>query len=156
MIKVDIVDGKTNKTFLIEKMKALACDSFACLAMKTLLKDNVHFPDELIGKDIKQIINDLMQNGVVDPDVNISDDKIRTLIENLIKIFRSAFSNLEEFERILLLDKLLSTVTYKNGILDYKLSYYECDNYIDNFLTIYRLAWEVIKVNFPLLSPVEE
>lgn len=149
-MEVIIRDSDLDKTFVIAKMKATQLDSFISLAVRVLVKDGVKFPDGLLGSDIRQTIYNVVQNG--NQEEGASALSTNKLMENIVPILRSAYSNLEESDRILLLDKLISTTTYKNGVVLIPLTYYSIDSYITSVATIYKLAWEVIKTNFTLLQ----
>lgn len=149
-MEVVIRDGDTDKTFTITKMKATQLDSFVSLALRVLIKDGVKFPDGILGGDLRQTVFNLMQSGKQED--GAIPKSIPKIMEQIVPILRSAYANLDETDRILLLDKLLSTTKYKNGIVEFPLSYYAIDNHISAMATIYKLAWEVIKLNFTLLQ----
>jgi len=153
---ITINDSGIEKTFHINKMKATACESFAALAIRSLIKDEIKYPDSMLGGDIRQTIQNAIQNGRKEEGSSNDPEVAAQALRNIIGIARSAFANLSDFDRVTLLDKLLSTVIYVNGQLQFPLSYEACDSHITDFTTIYKLAWEVLKVNFPVLLAAKE
>lgn len=158
-----LVDGGKEKHFKIKEMKGL--ESFKCLTFLTKL---VAQTEKIDAAAIKQLIMNLSASGVEVPGVD--KERVQKVVDNIkedrfifmFDLFKAILAEWNDYTQQQFLDKMFNCITLYEATntanpfvtlsLDATSTQY-IDLYINSAVSIIRLCWEVIRINYLTVFP---
>lgn len=152
---VTINDNGQDKLFVIREMFAIEKFDFLLDISNKILKN-----EKFTFKGILQLIFNAMQSGtkldnINDIEINKTLESIQNsgFIEVAFELFKSLITNCTKYERDQIMHQLISCITIHNGVLPVKLNMIEessenINHYVNDMQTLFKLLFEVIKINY--------
>lgn len=146
---IKLIDAGIEKPFIIRKMKAMELFKYTNKVISTIAAT-----DKIKPETISDLINGAMKTGISSGETKAED--VQNVMANgglvlAFDVVMNVFSNLTDDKQIELLEPLISCVTFLNPnpmqLTTDPFSDYTVDNYIKDFINIYKLAYQVLEFN---------
>ena len=149
---ITINDNGIEKNFIVQKMGALRLVKFNHKILSAL--NGLRDIDSQIISNIKQSIFSILQTGERDTNADIKSISPADILPNLYTIIQGLLTNISDELQDGLLSEFFEHISYLNDGVNptrlntnpYSLEY--VDHHISNMETVYKLCWEVLKLNY--------
>lgn len=148
-----IKDGNSDKKFTIKKFSAMESFFFVNKIISIIASSKINGVEENEKNSIIDLIKNMskMDNTVDEKDSkekNKAEIDINSFMPILIKILKGAIAATDEDARNDIYNTLLKQCYNMNGISIKQLNLYNCDEFLEDFKTIFKLIFESVKFNF--------
>jgi hypothetical protein len=155
---INLLDAGIEKPFVIRKMKAMELFKYTNKVVSTIAATEKIKPEM-----IRDLLNGAMKTGISSG--KTTDEDVQTAFAEggimlAFDVVMNVFSGLTDEKQIELLEPLIGCVTFLNPtpmqLTTDLLSDYTIDNYVKDFLNIYKLAYAVLEFNVGHFFPKAE